>query len=135
MKYRKLDANGDYTFGRGNQDFFVDSPQAVAQAIQTTLALFQGEWFIDTSAGVPWLTQIVGFNTQVLYDDVIKKKVQQVQGVTSIDSYSSTLDRVSRLLTVNMTVTTDFSGRRIVVDTVVQVGYGVGGYGGRPYGE
>jgi hypothetical protein len=135
MKYRKLDANGDFSFGRGNQNFLVDSPQAVAQAIKTTLALYQGEWFIDTSVGMPWLTQVIGFNTQSIYDDAIKSKVQQVSGVTSIDNYTSTLDRPSRILTVSMKLTTDFSGQQIVVETKVQVGYGIGGYGGRPYGE
>lgn len=135
MKYRKLDENGDYSFGRGNQNFLIDSPQAVAQAIKTSLALYQGEWFIDTSAGMPWLTQVVGFNTQSVYDDLIKSKVQRVPGVTSIDSYNSTLDRSSRGLTVSMIVTTEFSGKQVVVETIVQVGYGIGGYGGRPYGE
>ena len=134
MKYRKLDADGDYSFGRGNQNFFIDSPEAVAQAVKTSLALFQGEWFLDTSIGMPWLTQVIGSNTQSIYDDLIRGKVLQVSGVASIDSYTSLLDKTSRKLTVSMSITTNFSEQQVVVDTTVQVGYGVGGYGGRPYG-
>jgi hypothetical protein len=54
MRYRKLDANGDYTFGGGSNDFLVNTPETVAQAVMTRLNLLQGEWFLDTTAGMPW---------------------------------------------------------------------------------
>src|SRR5260364_424406 len=54
MRYRRLDAAGDYAFGRGLSDFEQDTPEAVAQAVKTRLALRFGEWFLDTSDGTPW---------------------------------------------------------------------------------
>ena len=43
MRYRKLDEDGDYSFGRGAADFWVNVPDAPAQAVRTRLALWQGQ--------------------------------------------------------------------------------------------
>jgi len=61
MKYRRLDVNGDMSFGAGVSNFLINSPEAVAQAVMTRLKLFQGEWFIDTEIGVPYNTKVLGF--------------------------------------------------------------------------
>lgn len=135
MRYRKLDANGDYSFGHGASDYLVDSSAAVAQAIQTALALYQGEWFLDLSAGVPWLTAVVGNNTQPIYDGVIQQAIQAVEGVQDIQNYTSSLDNNLRTLSISVTVITQFSSKPVTVATVVQIGYGTGGYGEGGYGE
>ncbi|RKN74994.1 hypothetical protein [Paenibacillus ginsengarvi] len=58
MRYRKL-TNGDYTFGRREQNFVSDI-DAVAQAIRTNLLLLQGEWWEDTEKGLPLFQRILG---------------------------------------------------------------------------
>lgn len=108
MRVRALTATGDYFYGQGSANYLVDSRAAVAQEVQTTLLLFQGEWFLDTSAGVPWFTQVAGVGTIPTYDQVIKQAIENVQGVTGIVSYSSTLNRVTRTLTVSATIDTQF---------------------------
>jgi len=108
MRVRALTATGDYSFGQGSDNYLVDSRAAVAQEVQTTLLLFQGEWFLDTTVGVPWFTQVVGVGTIPSYDQVIKQAIQNVQGVTGIANYSSTLNRASRALTVSATIDTEF---------------------------
>jgi hypothetical protein len=134
MKYRKLDSNGDYSWGHGDQDFLIDSPAAVAQAITTTLKLFQGEWFLDLTAGVPWFTQVGGFNTQDIYDTIVKDAIRNVGGVLSITKYQSSLDTRTRDLTINVSGQSEF-GSFTVSTTTNLSGYGVGGYGMSPYGE
>jgi len=91
MRYRALDANGDYSFGLGPQEYLANSPQTVAQAVLTALLLHQGEWFLDITAGMPWETQVLGFGTGSLYDAAIKNAILGVEGVASIVSYSSAL--------------------------------------------
>ena len=108
MRYRKLDANGDYTVGLGAGGFLVNSPACVAQAVQTALLLVQGEWFLDTTVGVPWSTKILGYGTTPTYDLAIKEAILGAEGVTSITSYSSSLDPATRRLTVTADISTEF---------------------------
>lgn len=101
MIYRQLDANGDYQVGQ----FFVNTPAAVGQAVLTRLRLWQGEWFLDTTDGTPWLQDILGHNTN--YDLEIQKRILDTPGVTEIVSYSSNVDS-ARGLSVVATLNTQY---------------------------
>lgn len=113
MRYRKLDENGDYTFGTRN-DFHVDSPEAVAQAVKTRLALWKGEWFLDTSDGTPWNEQVLGVRSRGKnYDATIRQRILRTPGVSEISDYSSSFDGDSRKLTVSTTITTAYGTTKI----------------------
>lgn len=112
MRYRKLDAAGDYTLGSG-QDFLVDSPEAVAQAVRTRLALSLGEWFADTSDGMPWDTEVLGKYTALTRDAVIKDRILGTPGVTEITEYSSTFDGNTRRLVVAAAITTAYGASTV----------------------
>jgi hypothetical protein len=105
MKYRQLDANGDYTFGGGQAAFFINSPETVAQAVVTRLKLNLGEWFLDTSDGTPWETKVLGKYTGSVRDPVVKSRVLGTLGVVSISNYSSQVNP-QRAYSVNMQLTT-----------------------------
>lgn len=113
MRYRKLDANGDYTFGNSQSDFYRDQPEAVAQAVQTRLQLLTGEWFLDTSTGTPWRAQVLGKYTSTIRDTVIKQRIIQTIGVQSLDAYSSTFDPSSRTFSVQATITTIYGTAQV----------------------
>ncbi len=85
MQYRPLDANGDYTIG---VPFLANSPQCVAQAIVTRLALWQGEWFLDVTDGTPWLQSILGRKQNP--DAYIKQRILGTPGVTGLIEYQGT---------------------------------------------
>lgn len=125
MRYRALDANGDMTFGGSQANFLIDSPQAVAQAVQTSLKLWYGEWYLDQTAGVPYLESVLGFNSQATADSAIKTAIlgvtatisstnvpsgtspgQVVQAVNTIDNYSSSINTETRAYTVSCTLNT-----------------------------
>ncbi|MBO2926643.1 hypothetical protein [Metapseudomonas otitidis] len=108
MRYRKLDADGDYTFGRSQQDFLVNTPETVGQAVMTRLRLWLGEWFINTADGLPWKSQVLGEHTRATYDAAIKNRILQTQGVRQIDSYESSFDGETRRLSVRATITTQY---------------------------
>ena len=104
MRYRMLDQNGDYTFGRGLANFYIDVPAAVGQAVGTRLRLQLGEWFQDTTDGTPWQTQVLGKYTQGTRDLVVKSRVVGTPGVVDYRNYWSTL--IDRQFTIGMKIDT-----------------------------
>lgn len=106
MKYRKLTASNDYSFGHGRADFYQDEPAAVAQAVKTRLALHAGEYWLDLSEGTPWETKVLGKYTGSTRDVVIRQRAQTTQGVKSLISYSSSLQRDTRAFSVNLKIDT-----------------------------
>jgi hypothetical protein len=115
MIIRIQDENGDMTFGNGSLNFYDNSPEGAAQAIQTALLLWYGEWFLDNTVGVPYLENVLGKNSQASADLEIKDQILSVQVidngvstqlVNSIDNYLSSLDPVTRKLTLSATLNT-----------------------------
>ena len=102
MRVRALSATGDRTFGLSGANFLANSPAAVAQCILTALELWQGTWFLDTTAGVPYMTRVLGYGTKALYDLAIQQVVLGVIDVESIEGYSSNFNSATRQLTVTM---------------------------------
>ncbi|MFU0758026.1 hypothetical protein ACLHG3_001944 [Serratia marcescens] len=107
MRYRKEDKNGDYSFGRGEGDFFINTPEAVGMAVISRLQLRKGEWFLDTIAGTDW-TQILGKYTSGLYDIVIRERILGTPNVTEIVKYQSQRDVDTRDLLITATLNTAF---------------------------
>jgi hypothetical protein len=98
MRYRALDANGDYQIG---VPFLVDAP-AVAQAILTRLKLWQGEWFLDVTEGTPYLQSILAKSQNP--DAYLKQRILSTPNVQSILSYRSNI--TARAFSVSATVQT-----------------------------
>lgn len=92
MKYRKLDSQGDYTFGLGPAGFYTGTT-AVAQAIYTSLRLLQGEWWEDTSRGLPLFQSILGQPGTPEHvraiDMLVQETILKVQDVVQIKSFQS----------------------------------------------
>lgn len=89
MRYRALDANGDMTFGHGQADFLQDSPACVGQAIVTRLKLMQGEWFLDSTVGMPYATQVFIEGGRFTADRAAQRVILGTQGVTELVAYAS----------------------------------------------
>lgn len=119
MRYRKLDENGDYSFGKSHHDFWQDVPDAVAQAVRTRLALWEGEWFLNTADGMTWNTRVLGKRTDKTRDPAIKARMLGTKGMLEIAQYSSNLDRDERSFTVNANLTTIYSASTIALNAVL----------------
>lgn len=96
MRYRQLSSTGDMQFGSGQLNFLIDSPEAVAQAVTTTLKLWLGEWYLNLNEGTPYLEGILGEHSQATADLTIQSVVTGVQGVLSLTNYSSVIDPDTR---------------------------------------
>lgn len=115
MRYRKLTADGDYSFGGSQLDFYRDVPEAVGQAAMTRLLLWLGEWFLNVDEGTPFMLGILGKHSKEVADITIQDRITNTQGLVDISDYESIYDGETRSLTVNASINTIYG------PTVVQV--------------
>lgn len=112
MKYRRLDSNGDYVFGQGNQDFLYDS-EAVAQACVTRLKLLLGEWWEDLSSGFPLWQEILGKSGSESHikaiNDLIRRRILNTTGVKEIISFESSFNSTTRKFYYQTEINTDYT--------------------------
>lgn len=118
MRIRKQDENGDYVFGRGASDFYVNVPDAVRLACVYRLQMNLGEWWLDLSSGTPWGTKVIGRQTESTRDPVVRSRVLGTPNVIALTNYSSTLDRDTRKWSVSGMVTTKFSTSPIALNAL-----------------
>lgn len=111
MKYRKLDANGDYVIGQGSQDFYIDIP-AVAQAIKTRLQLLYGSFWLDQTDGLPLFQSILGTPGSpanlTFVDAIYKNRILGTPNVSTLENFSSQFNRQTRQYSLTTSVNTTF---------------------------
>lgn len=116
MIYRKLDENGDYVFGR-NQNNYTSDASAVQQAVTTRLRQLIYEWWEDLEDGVPLWQKVLGSRDKSGAEKIIRDRIQKTQYVKSILSFTPTWDNENRTLTIQASVDTDFG--QIEVNEVI----------------
>lgn len=80
----------------------VEDAEAVGQHARHRLQTHAGEWFLDTTAGVPWLSDILGRRYDpALAESVVKAEILDTDGVTEITSFSVGFDKATRGLIIN----------------------------------
>lgn len=97
----------DILFNERGDLQLLDGAERIRQQIEVTLLTFLGEWFLDTSFGVPYLEQIMTKNplfSQV--QTIIRSRVIAVPGVTRVVSVALTLNRAARALGVTIAAET-----------------------------
>lgn len=106
MKYRKLTAQNDYSFGNGLNDFYYDK-EAIAQAIKTKILLFYGEWWEDITIGIPMFQSILG---QVDQESIkttsallLRKRILETPGVRSVDDIQTEIIKRTLRFTIYCT--------------------------------
>lgn len=119
MRYRKLTASGDYTFGHGQEDFYRDVPEAVGQAARTRLLLWLGEWFLNIDEGTPYMQGILGKYSVDVANTTIQDRVLGTQGLTDITNFVSEIDPDMRNLTVQFDIDTIYGPTAVEVANYV----------------
>jgi hypothetical protein len=116
MRYRKLTDDGDYTFGQGPNSFHINTPEGVAQAVQTRLLLWTGEWFLNAQEGTPYNERILGANKQTSFDIAVKERILGTRGVTEIIDYKSSVDPDTRAVRVQARIATEFGETQVTIE-------------------
>jgi hypothetical protein len=112
ITYRRLDANHDPVMGGGAADFVSDI-DAVAQAIQTRLLLFLGEWWENQEVGLPLFQNILGqgaSQSRLLHivSQLIQQNIYGAPYVTDIPVVQIQFDPVTRTFQFYAVVLTTF---------------------------
>lgn len=105
------DAYGDLLWVDGaivlTSDADARGTNVVLQRVHTRLRLFLGEFFMDTSAGLPWLQEYLLKNPDPsLIDAGIQDTILGTPGIAVLTAYRGTPDYAKRAYTVDFAATT-----------------------------
>lgn len=98
--------------------FLIDSPESVRQNVKQRLLHFLGEWFLDLSAGTPWLESIlIKGARQSQVEAILKARIIGTPGIRSLD-YFSLAATGERQLSIEFRATI---GDNVAISDIVQV--------------
>lgn len=103
MRVRALDGVGDWTFGKGQNDYLFGK-EAIGQNIQTRVSSFLGDCFFDTAAGIDWFN-LLGSKNELGLNLAISAVILNTPGVTRVNQLVADLNRTTRRFTVQYDVT------------------------------
>lgn len=104
-----LDSKSHDIIIRNGNIIFIDNAERVAQNIKIQLLTFYGEWFLDTTHGVPYLDYILVKNPNLtLVRQILREQILLVDDVNTVDNIDVQYDSQSRELIVNYEATTMF---------------------------
>lgn len=92
-------ATGDLAISGGRLRLTEPGAESVAQKLRVRLRLFRGEWFMDTSVGVPYYTDVLGRHPLSAVEALLRQAIVTCPGVLGLDSFVFAVgaDRVATL--------------------------------------
>lgn len=94
----KLDPlSHDVSLSKTNDLVLIDGAERIRQQIKVTLLTFFGEWFLDTTFGIPYLEIILIKNPRrAEIETTLRQKVRDVPGVSAVPSVEIEVDAETR---------------------------------------
>jgi hypothetical protein len=87
----------DLALSKTNDLVLIDGAERIAQQIKVTLLTFFGEWFLDTTFGVPYLEIILIKNpNRAEIENIIRQKVRAVPGVFAVPTVQIEIEAETR---------------------------------------
>lgn len=105
MIFRNLDKNGDFTFGKGKNNFVADN-EAIKLDIKTRLQEWLGDCFFNMTAGIDYLNRL-DKNERENLEEEIRTVILQTKNVVEIVNFSTSL--INRKFKAEYQVRTIFS--------------------------
>ena len=112
MRFRNVDENGDWVFGKGRNSYLRDT-DALMMNIKTRLLSFLGDCFFDTEAGIDWWTYLGGKDKKAILASV-QRTVLRSSNVKRIVNMESNLK--NRKFSIELSV--EFANGEILTDIV-----------------
>ena len=93
----------------------VSELEAVRQRIQQRLRFWRGEWFLDATEGVPYLTDLLGDRLDTgLVESVVRDQILSIEDVESISNLEVVQDE--RSFRVGVDIQTVFGSTSMETD-------------------
>ena len=91
-----------------NNDFIlIDNAERISQQIKISLQFWLGEWFLNSTLGVPYLERICVKNPNLQHiRQIFRNVIQNVSGIIAVNALDLTVDASKRVLTVSYKATT-----------------------------
>lgn len=100
----QLDDNLDLLVTNNSLNLNMGS-NAIRQHLRTKLGLFLGEWFLDTTVGVPWFRDVLVKNPNfVVIQDMLKDQILSTPGVIALERFDFDYVSGTRNLSLDFTV-------------------------------
>ncbi|MGE8637434.1 MAG: hypothetical protein ACN6PR_02255 [Achromobacter sp.] len=113
-----LSADHDLDLDLLGRTSFLDGADRIAQQIKVTLLTFMGEWFLDTTFGVPYFDDIlVKSPDRASIEAILRARIRAVPGVERVRRLDLEIERQLRVLRVSFDADTT-AGR---LDRVVEL--------------
>ena len=107
MIIRKLDDVGDWTFGKGFEDY-ARYEEAIDENIKTRIQSWVGDCFFDIPSGVDWKARLdKGQLNNLTYE--IKSLILKSYGVVGVNNIDVNLDNSTRYATITYDIQTIYS--------------------------
>jgi hypothetical protein len=100
----KLSPEGDLVFDELNNLVMVDGTEELAQRLNLAIRTRAGEWFLDTSLGIPWFELLGNKGTELKIQREIRRVLLEDAAVRSVGSITLT-PLAERTLAVDFEVT------------------------------
>lgn len=97
---------------------FSSGDQLLVQRLNTRLSVEYGSWPLDTATGVPWVEWIGTPPDNVVIEDVLRREIESVEGVSRVVTIKSEFDVAAGIYRVTCSVELDNSAR-------VSLGFGL----------
>jgi hypothetical protein len=115
-----MDVNTNDIVLVNNDVIMIDDAAKIAQQILITLRFWLGEWFLNTTEGVPYLEYILVKQPNMAHiRQILTEQIQSVEGVKAVTDMELTFDQRERHLLVEYTADTDYG---LVTDKAI-LGY------------
>lgn len=112
MRFRNLDENGDWVFGKGRNSFSREN-KALMLNIKTRLLSFLGDCFFDTEAGIDWWNFLGGKDSKGLMAAIQRVVLRSAYVKRIVEVHSNVTDRRFAI-----TLSVEFANGEILTDTV-----------------
>lgn len=102
-----LDNTGDLDTSN-NELTLTTGLQAIQQHLQVKLRMFLGEWFLNTSVGVPWFQDILVKQPNfVTIENALKTEILETVGVIELISFEFDFNSTTRVFTLDFRASTE----------------------------